>query len=82
MKIAKRYEWMLKAEDSEIDSLRKEWQSATVKLIDYLAEGDEALNEASLEMESFAIICLRRLGGAGIAFGILGRARRGKLLSS
>lgn len=49
--VIEKYESMLKVKDSEIEALRKDWQSATVKLIDYLAEGDQALNEASLEME-------------------------------
>jgi len=46
-----KYESMMRVKDAEIEALRKDWQSATVKLIDYLAEGDQALNEASLEME-------------------------------
>ena len=51
LQVREKYECMLKAKDSEIEALREDWQSATVKLIDYLAEGDQALNEASLEME-------------------------------
>lgn len=51
LQVTEKYESMLKVKDSEIEALRKDWQSATVKLIDYLAEGDQALNEASLEME-------------------------------
>uniref|UniRef100_A0A7I4DZD3 Kinesin motor domain-containing protein n=1 Tax=Physcomitrium patens TaxID=3218 RepID=A0A7I4DZD3_PHYPA len=49
--VMENYESMLKVKDIEIEALRKEWQGATVKLIDYLAEGDQALNEASFEME-------------------------------
>lgn len=49
--VTEKYESLLEVKDSEIETLRKDWQSATVKLIDYLAEGDQALNEASLEME-------------------------------
>ncbi|KAG0556184.1 hypothetical protein KC19_11G032900 [Ceratodon purpureus] len=51
LQVTEKYQSMLKVKDSEIEALRKDWQSATVKLIDYLAEGDQALNEASSEME-------------------------------
>lgn len=51
LQAAEKYESTLKVKDSEIEALRKDWQSATVELIDYLAEGDQALSEASLEME-------------------------------
>jgi hypothetical protein len=46
-----KYDDMLKAKNAEIQVLRAEQQSATAGLIDYLAGRDQALNEASLEVE-------------------------------
>ncbi|CAK9206146.1 unnamed protein product [Sphagnum troendelagicum] len=46
-----KYDDMLKAKNAEIQVLQAEQQSATAGLIDYLAGRDQALNEASLEVE-------------------------------
>jgi hypothetical protein len=46
-----KYDDMLKAKNAEIQVLQAEKQSATAGLIDYLAGRDQALNEASLEVE-------------------------------
>ncbi|CAK9262890.1 unnamed protein product [Sphagnum jensenii] len=46
-----KYDDMLKAKNAEIQVLQAEQQSVTAGLIDYLAGRDQALNEASLEVE-------------------------------
>ncbi|BBM96977.1 kinesin family member 15 [Marchantia polymorpha subsp. ruderalis] len=45
------YETVRNEKDAEIRNLQKDWEGATAKLIDYLAEGDEELIEAAKEMD-------------------------------
>ncbi len=59
-----KYDDMLKAKNAEIQVLRAERQSATAGLIDYLAGRDQALNEASLEVEQMFDEYLPQMGSS------------------
>ncbi|CAM6039323.1 unnamed protein product [Sphagnum compactum] len=59
-----KYDDMLKAKNAEIQVLRAEQQSATAGLIDYLAGRDQALNEASLEVEQMFDEYLPQMGSS------------------
>ncbi|KAJ7542095.1 hypothetical protein O6H91_10G089700 [Diphasiastrum complanatum] len=45
-------ERLVQKKDSEMKKLQREWENTVLKLIDYLNEGDRALNEAATEMEN------------------------------
>lgn len=51
LNLRKEYEAMTKEKDTEISTLRRSWEAASGKIIDYLAEGDQALFDAVQEME-------------------------------
>ncbi|KAL2651507.1 hypothetical protein R1flu_019635 [Riccia fluitans] len=42
---------LVSGQEAELRHLRKQWEGATAKLIDYLVEGDEELIEAAKEMD-------------------------------
>ncbi|XP_024384201.1 kinesin-like protein KIN-12C isoform X3 [Physcomitrium patens] len=49
--LRKEHDAMMKEKDAEISTLRRSWEAASGKIIDYLAEGDQALFDAVQEME-------------------------------